>query len=81
MEGEEAAGAAEVRGSGTDWRGVKKEELASPRAVAKAILGTASDLISKLTLFVPLLTKYIPTNGWLQITSEKFSPLLSFSYQ
>ena len=47
MEGEEAAGAAEVWGSGAEWRGVKKEELASPSAVAKAILGTASDLIWK----------------------------------
>ena len=28
--------------------------------------------ISKLTLFVPLLTKYNPTNGLVQITSEIF---------
>ena len=45
MEGEGAAGAAEVWGSGAEWRGVKKEELASPSAVAKAILGTAYNLI------------------------------------
>ena len=48
MEGEEAAGAAEVWGSGAEWRGVKKEELASPSAVAKAILGTASDHLTKM---------------------------------
>ena len=31
--------------------------------------------ILKLILFVPLLTKQIPTNGWLQITSGNFLPL------
>ena len=40
------AGAAEVRRRDLEWHGVKKEELARPSAIAKAKLGTASDLIS-----------------------------------
>ena len=43
-------------------------------------LYTLAHTISKLMIFVLLLTKYIPTNEWLLITSKQIVIPLKFSY-
>ena len=46
--------------------------------VSFEMAGTLALAISKLMIFVPLLTKYIPTNGCLLLTSAIFTPLMFF---
>ena len=82
VEGEEAAGAAEVwlcEGAARSSEVWRRKNSQAPVPLQRQYWPYYWAPHHKLTLFVPLLTKYIPTNGWLQITSENFSPLLSFS--